>query len=252
MFVSAAGCSSASDVAACMRALPAETVLQTMAPVVDGLHTGPYQPIVDGYVLTQSPYDALRAGTHNHVPFVVGANAMETSRMVANVTTDAQYQAALQAQFGSVATQVYQHYPTANYATPRAALVAATTDSRFVCPARLIARAAAMGQQDHPVYRYFFTHGLDHGAVMPFGAFHGLELPFIFDTVASAAYVPSATEMQLIADMGTAWSNFAKNGDPGWPTYDAQLDRTQVLDEPLSTQNGIRTADCDFWQSLIP
>jgi hypothetical protein len=52
--------------------------------------------------------------------------------------------------------------------------------------------------------------------------------------------------------METAWSNFAKSADPGWPTYDAQLDRTEILDEPLSTQNGIRTQLCDFWESLIP
>src|SRR5262249_31953950 len=149
MVVTAAGCDGASDVAACMRALPANTVLQTLPTTVDGLHTGPYQPIVDGYVLLQSPYDALRAGTHNHVPFVVGSNADETARMVPNVTTDAQYQAALTSLYGAtLATPIYQHYPTANYASPRAALVAATTDARFVCPSRLIARAAAMGQTD--------------------------------------------------------------------------------------------------------
>jgi len=250
MFVMAAGCDTASDVAACMRALPAQTILQTMAPVVDGLHTDAYQPTVDGYVLIQSPYNALMAGTHNHVPFIVGSNADETARMVANVTTDAQYLAALQALYGTLATQIYQHYPSANFATPRAALVRVTTDGRFVCPARLIARAAAMGQHDHPVFRYFFTHGLDHGAVMPFGAFHGLELPFIFDTVSASGYVPSAAEVELVADMGAAWSNFAKTADPGWPTYDAQLDRTEVLDEPPSMQNGIRNADCDFWESL--
>src|SRR5215468_5077533 len=148
--------------------------------------------------------------------------------MVANVTSDAQYQAALSALYGTLATQIYQHYPSANFATPRAALVRVTTDGRFVCPARLIARAAAMGQHDRPVYRYFFTHGLDHGAATPFGAFHGLELPFIFDTIASTGYVPSASESQLTSDMGTAWSNFAKTTDPGWTTYDAQLDRTQI------------------------
>ena len=252
MVVQMAGCDTASDVATCMRTLPPNTVLQTLAPEVNGLVSPPYQPNVDGYVLLQSPYAALLAGAHNHVPFIVGSNANETSRMVPNVTTDAQYMAALQSLYGSNASAIYQHYPSASYASPKAALTQATTDGRFVCPARIIARAAATGQQDQPVYRYFFTHGLDHGVAQPYGAFHGLELFFVFGTASTTGYVPSATEDQLATDMETAWSNFAKNGDPGWPTYDAQLDRTEVLDEPFATQNGIRSSLCDFWETLTP
>ena len=252
MVVQMAGCDTASDVAACMRALPANTVLQTLAPVVDGLHTDAYQPIVDGYVLTQSPYNAMLAGTHNHVPFIVGSNADETARMVPSVTTDAQYMAALSSLYGANASAIHQHYPSASYPSPQAALVQATTDGRFVCPARLIARAAAAGQHDQPVYRYFFTHGLDHGVAQPYGAFHGLELFFVFGTASSTGYVPSSAEVQLATDMETAWSNFAKNADPGWPAYDAQLDRTEILDEPFTTQNGIRSSLCDFWETLSP
>jgi para-nitrobenzyl esterase len=250
--VQMAGCDSASDVAACMRALPANTVLQTLPATVNGLVTRPYQPNVDGYVLVQSPYVALLAGTYNHVPFIVGSNADETARMVPNVTTDAQYMATLQSLYGSNASAIYQHYPAASYSSPKAALIQATTDGRFVCPSRLIARAAATGQQDQPVHRYFFTHGLDHGVAQPSGAFHGLELFFVFGTASSTGYVPSAAEVQLATDMETAWSNFAKNADPGWPTYDAQLDRTEILDEPFATQNGIRSSLCDFWETLTP
>ena len=57
-----------------------------------------------------------------------------------------------------------------------------TTDARFVCPSRRIARAAAGGQSE-PVFRYFFTKSLDSAAAAAFGAYHSLELPFVFGTL---------------------------------------------------------------------
>ena len=50
------------------------------APVEVAGKQGPYQPIIDGYLLTGAPFDVIAKGEHNHVPFVIGSNAEETGR----------------------------------------------------------------------------------------------------------------------------------------------------------------------------
>ena len=143
------------------------------------------------------------------------------------------------------------------FATPRQALIAVTTDVRFVCPSRKIARAAKMGQSA-PVWRYFFTHALDSGAAQVFGAWHGLEVTFLFGALRIAGYVPSAAEEKLSADMIGYWSRLAKTRDPNggnaapWPLYDATSDSHLVLDDPITSSTGLRTARCDFWDSILP
>src|SRR5687768_8703879 len=63
------GCT-AGDVAACLRALPAETLVRALAPDVSALASSPFQPMIDGVVQAAQPQDVIAAGGHAHVPFI--------------------------------------------------------------------------------------------------------------------------------------------------------------------------------------
>src|SRR5262249_38778000 len=136
---------------------------------------------------------------------------------------------------------------------------AVTSDQRFICPTRAQLRASAMGQPDPLPWRYHFAHALDNAplAIRAEGAFHGLELRFVFHNLNTGGYVPSAAETTLADQMVGYWTRFAASGDPNgggspmWPRYDGS-DPAIVLDDPLSTRAGIRTAQCDFWQQHLP
>jgi para-nitrobenzyl esterase len=217
---------------------------------------------VDGWVLPSAPIDALRAGTHHHVPFVIGSNSDETSQSVPNtITTEMIYANAIHMVFGqALGDQVLALYPASDFRGPRAAMVAVTTDARFVCPSRAIARTVAAAQSEH-VYRYFFTHALDNSpnpTVRLLGAWHGLELLWVFGHLNVAAYMPSAGETALSASMIGYWTRFAASGDPNgggasaWPTYDVATDPYLALDDTIAAGAGIRTAKCDFWDKLSP
>jgi para-nitrobenzyl esterase len=259
--VAAAGCASAAAVPACLRGLSAaEVVLAVPAHAsVAGRGSG-FQPAVDGLVLPDLPESLLAAGRHNRVPLVVGANADETGRDAPLLADEAAYRAAVLALVGGsqvVADAILQRYPVAEYGTPRKAYVALTSDAKFICTARRAARAAAAGGS--PVWRYFFTHALDNGGAVQhaLGAFHGLELAFVFDHLEIAGYVPTAGERALAAVVVASWAGLAATGDPGvpgapWPPYDPVRDAFQQLEDPPSTGEGIRTAQCDFWDSLQP
>jgi len=258
-FVTAAGCTDAADVPACLRGLPLAAVVQAVPAhaSVAGRGSG-FQPAVDGLVLPDLPESLLAAGRHNRVPLVVGANSDETGRDAPMLASEAEYRAAVLALVGGIqalADAVVQRYPVAEYGTPRKAYVALTSDAKFICTARRAARAAASGGSR--VWRYFFTHALDNGGAVlhSLGATHGLELAFVFDHLDIAGYTPSAGERALATGIVASWGRLAANGDPAgpgasWPPYDTARDPFQQLEDPLAAGEGVRTAQCDFWDSL--
>ena len=259
--VAAAKCESAPDIARCLRALPAAQLVGALPTTVDVAGPAPvYGPIVDGVALTGAPLDVIGAGGHVAVPLLIGTNADETSKTVPLPTTasDADYRAAVAARFPALGAEVLARYPSSDYASPWAAFVALTTDAKFVCPARRAARAFADGQVE-PVFRYVFSHALDDApAQKKFGAWHGVEVLYVFDHLAVAGYVPSPAETALAATIEHAWARFADGGDPNdgaspppWPRWDA-TDPYLRLDAPLSTGAGVRTAQCDFWDGVSP
>jgi para-nitrobenzyl esterase len=258
--VKAAGCaaSNLAFVRECMRAKPAEEIVSAVPPVILVYASSGqlYGPAVDGWVLPKSPYDALVDGTHNHVPFVIGANADETSRSVPAMPSVAAYEAAIRLQFSVFAPLILSQYPAANYESVQKAYIALTTDSRFVCPSRRIARAAAASQREG-VFRYFFTHVLDSSPARNDGAFHGLELPFVFGTLGSIrGFRPSPGEMELSRAMGEAWFRMAETGRAEvsgitWPEYDPVSDPYLRFGNGLGIEYGVRTENCDFWDRFV-
>ena len=158
---------------------------------------------------------------------------------------------------GSFASQALALYPIAPgyYSDGRSAFAAVATDSQFTCPARRIARAVETSQSE-PVYRYFFSQALRF-PFSSYGAFHGLELAFLFQHLSFPPfYDPSAQEQYLMDAMGGYWSRFAENGNPNaynapmWPPYAAESDPILDLNYGIASGEGLRTTKCDFWDTL--
>jgi para-nitrobenzyl esterase len=258
-FASGLGCGPTD--AACLRALAAGDIIAAQSGIelsMLGLENLQFNPTVDGWVLPDTPLALVTAGLHNDVPFVVGSNSDEMSPGIPLVVTANSYHQAVYDYFGMTAgDQVIAMYDPAVYGTPRKALIALATDVNFGCPARRIARAAA-GSQTSPVYRYLFSHGLDGGIAAPLGAFHALELYFVFQQPKVEIYDMSANELALSHEMLGYWSRFAVTADPNdiaaapWPAYAPGGDAHIVLDTPISAGDGIRTAECDLLDSVMP
>lgn len=247
----------------CLRALPAAQLVALTPdgyPNVAALSQG-WGPHVDGVVVPQPTLAAMQAGAHNQVPLIFGSNADETAKAVPPLT-EAGYTALVTASFGPFADQVLAAYPVADYADPRAAYVALTSDLKFVCNARRAARAADAGQA-LPVRRYHFAYdGYTTGPGVTATAFHGLELVYIFaawGAVASGGieYQPNADDLAISATLQSAWARFAASGDPSgdgldWPVYVGATDDHAVLDAPPGAGQLLRSAQCDFWDDLLP
>ena len=238
------------DVAACLRAAGAEEVIRALPAEIGALSAGAYQPNVDGDVLPEQAEAAIRAGRHHPVPFLVGANADETNLEAPLGMTQPQVDAIVRATFGTtLGDQVLAEYSAIT--PPRTQYVRITSDSRFICPSREIARAVSIGQSE-PSRRYFFRY-----APTAVGAVHGLDVVYVFgtfdavETAGGEPYVPTATDLALSAAMQDLWTTFARTGDPGgdWPAWDA-TDPALVLDATVAVEPGAGADHCDFWRPI--
>ena len=256
--VEAVNCHTAPDQVACLRAVPA-SALSAVESAVGPLDRGAvrYGPVIDGVVVPGNGFDLARQGRQHGVPVIIGTNADETSRMVPQARTDAEYEAAVRQLYGALAPRALAQYPSARFPTPRAALVALTTDATWTCPARRMARLLA-GSQVAPVYRYFFSWRAPSPAGAAIGATHGLEIPFVFRSFPAlgSGFQPDAPATALSEAMQGFWASFAATGEPAeastWPRFPATGDVALGLDSPITALAGVRSADCDFIDSLAP
>ena len=259
--IEATGCHQSDDIAACLRALTPAQIIEARPPITDVAgRSDPLQAFADGDVLLDDPEAVIARGEHNDVPFIAGANADETSLSVPPIATEAAYEAALRAMLGPLTPQVLALYPTAEYDSPQAAYVQVTTDAKFVCGARRAARLAAAGGQA-PVYLYHFTQNLSRAPRLSVaGAYHGIELFFVWQRMELAGYRPTPEETALAQAIGGYWTRFAASGDPSdgrgadpaWPVYATETDEALVLDgDGIRVEAGIRAAKCDFWDAVL-
>ena len=259
--VAAAGCAGAAGgEIACLRGKPGADLLLAMPPqvVVAGRGSTLFQPAVDGDLLPEAPLTTLAAGRGNHVPTVVGSNAEETAASLppaSAIPDEAAYSAVLRADFGPLAPQVLAQYPVRRFASPWEALMRVTTDAKFVCPTRTILHTLHDAPGAAPVWRYFYTHHLENIRRAAY-AQHGIELFFVFQHLSVAGYRPSADEVALAGSIADAWGGLASAGDPGtaqtpWAPWTPETDHHLVLQGgDVRGDDGVRTADCDFWETL--
>lgn len=89
------------------------------------------------------------------------------------------YDAYIRTEYGAEADAVLALYPATDYPVLSRALADITTDQRYTCPAREMARAAS--SSGAPAYLYNFVYD-DWALGQALGAFHGSEIRFIFGT----------------------------------------------------------------------
>jgi para-nitrobenzyl esterase len=248
-YATSLGCTGA-DVLACLRALP--------AAAAEALPPAPYQwgPVIDGYVLPQSPLAMFAAGTHNHLPLVIGSTKFEFANPkapafppISAVVDETSYEAALVKNFGNAnLAAMLAHYPASSFATARDAYIAALSDAYMTCPARQIARSLAASQSE-PAFRYLYMHTDSAGPRMAQGPAHGADFAYWFDAFLS--FTPDDHEQALAMTMSSDLLQVAATGMPAasWPRYGA-ADPTLVLDDTILVASDPHGPECDFWKPI--
>lgn len=261
-FATNVGC--ASQTAACLRAVPAATLVSAQPPIA-------MYPFVDGRLLTETPAAAFASGNFNQVPVISGTNHDEYRLFVAdgydyqgNPLTNAEYTTAVDALWGVLAPFVLPVYPLpANPPADAASLAlgASGTDGLFSCPARDADQSLS---QFVTTYTYEFSDEnapLYFGLVpasFPLGAYHSAEIQYLMNIVGiPAPFTPD--QQTLSATMIGYWTQFAATGDPNfagaptWTPYNSTTDEYQSFVPPTPVVDTTFAGDhlcTTFWDFL--
>jgi para-nitrobenzyl esterase len=267
-----AGVSTAAELAA----LTAEQILaaQDVVAMEMLLEVGAmvFHPVVDGDIVPETPSVGFANGRAADVDLVIGATTDEM-RLFPDVRADTLgademarwLDGFLTSRLGGqppqpgVAADLLAHYIDRHDGSSRAAgsdvWAAVQTDGAMRLPIERIAEAQSAHNPRTFLYQLAYQ---PHHATRDVGAFHAIDLPFVFDTFDSESAGPTWGEFLGIDDAGrelgrvirTAWAAFAATGDPSseatgkWPAYETTgrraamiFDTTSgVLDDPLGAE----------------
>ncbi|MBV8990925.1 MAG: carboxylesterase family protein, partial [Solirubrobacterales bacterium] len=264
-FAAKVGCGLATNVVACLRAVPVDTLIADAGQVEAPFAGGAIGPIVNGTTLPLSPATAIATGRFDHnVSLIIGVARDEfnggeyNDSVVAN--TPGQYQALVSQQFKSMTSAVIARYPLERFpdSSPFIAYRTIMADAFSVCPALHAEQQLA---RRIPVYAYEFddANSLHPNDGLPLGSPHSGQATYLFPSAyGSVQFNPDQAPFrdQLIAE----WAGLAYTGSPTvagtpfWPRFqDGQNvmslvpagDSTPTPASTIATQH-----NCGFWANV--
>jgi carboxylesterase type B len=134
---------------------------------------------------------------------------------------------------------------------PASLWIAMQTDRIFRVPAIRLAERQARHASVY-VYRFDWPSPAFGGLL---GACHGLEIPFVFGTLAheraGELVGRGAAAERLAVGMQDAWLAFARSGDPGWPLYEESKRATRRFGAESGLDFDPMGAERAFWDGKL-
>ncbi len=239
----------------CLRGLSIdELVRDTAVPDGQGRVQGNgLRPVIDVETVPQDPLMAIVSGQNTDLPVVIGTNAHETAGAVPFELTPADLSGLFEGADDATRLTLESLYPAGDGgATLIDSFVRATTDRRFVCPARHLAQRLDNGNESS-VFRYHFRGSLPGPGPGP--AFHGLDMLYLFGVIGSGYDIPDDDPAhQLEATMAQHVAQFTVNGAPAapniWPAWDSAEQHVDI-GPTLTIGTGLGADACLAWQALL-
>jgi para-nitrobenzyl esterase len=184
-------------------------------------------PILDGKLVIETAETIYMAGRQPKIPLMIGNTSAEIGGpFVSNSKTKEE----LFASFGELETEAKAAYDNDGNKKFDEVITKLNTDWVWGEPARMTAKTfIAKGA---PVYVYQFGYvPASAQQRSPYGAGHGSEVSFVFNTLNARWGNPGEAtpeEKELARIMNSYWVNFAKTGNPNgtglpnWPVYNNQ------------------------------
>jgi para-nitrobenzyl esterase len=184
-------------------------------------------PILDGKLVVETAESAYKAGRQPRMPLMIGNCSAEIGgAFVSNAKTEEE----LFATFGDLASEAKAAYDPNGVKSFEEIITQFNTDWVWGEPARMTAKVFL--DKGAPAYMYQFGYVPPASRERsPYGAGHGSEVSFVFNTLHARWGPPvesTPEEKELARVMCAYWANFAKNGNPNaqglpnWPRYNNQ------------------------------
>ncbi|WP_127502596.1 carboxylesterase/lipase family protein [Actinoplanes solisilvae] len=206
-----------------------------------------FSPVVDGDVLPVTPWVALSGGAGRDIDLLVGHTRDEQRLFTA-----------IDGLLGQISQeQAYEALavlaPEAGYpeASPEELYELVHSDWLFRMPSQHLAESQALGGGRVHAYELTWPAPGMGGAL---GACHGLDVPLVFGNLDRGqpalllGETPTPEAEKLSAEMRTAWTGFAADGNPGWPAYDTTRRLTRIFDTEAAVTPYPEEVSRRIWQ----
>ena len=203
-----------------LRGVSAESLLTKSMTALPGHY---FDAVIDHRTMQRSPLDTLRHAKSTKMEVLIGTNAdewlmyIDEKASLVDLEKIIAQNAAEQA--SSLASEVGQE------ADVRRAIDRVETAVNILCPSRyLAARITELGGRG---WVYYFSRQRPGPGGGKLGAYHGTEIPYVFDTHDDWLPVDD-TDRRLTEAVMDYWVQFARSGDPNstklpeWPVYSGQ------------------------------
>ncbi|MCF8317313.1 MAG: carboxylesterase family protein [Haliscomenobacter sp.] len=208
-----------------LRALKVEEIIdggqETDGPNGPRIYSG---PILDGKLVVETAESAYMAGRQPKVPLMIGNCSAEIG---GPFVSNAKSKEELFASFGHLEGDAKAAYDSDGTKSFNEIITTFNTDWVWGEPSRMTAKVFIAKKA--PTYMYQFGYVPSNGQQRsPFGAGHGSDVSFVFNTLNArwgTQGEPSDQEKELAKTMNIYWTNFARTGNPNgegitnWPNY---------------------------------
>ena len=257
-----------------LRQLGTDAVLaaqsQTVMDLLLEVGPMPFHPVVDGSLIPAKPSELLGTTAATDVDVLIGATAHELRLFKQELPAQNSEQILHGMVSGYIAERtgaepeageveaVVEEYRQAAHSTPWTSdsdvLTAINTDVSMREPIQRIADFRAESGTQTYMYDFRWRSQADPDK----GAFHAIDLPFVFDSFDVDGWrefigAGIAAE-ELGRGMRSAWAAFAGSGDPStdelgpWPRYDLDLRLTMILDGTSAVESDPHRQERSMWR----
>ncbi|MBK8478719.1 MAG: carboxylesterase family protein [Opitutaceae bacterium] len=224
-------------------------------PAVDLVGTGGFRPIVDGWLLNDTPTAGNAAGAGLDVPVMTGFMANDPLLSLPTLSSAEAYEGHLRQVFGVAAQRFRELYPAGDLETMRRVLLESARDRQRVAGFLWARQRVRAGQS--PVYTYHFERAVPWPEHPEYGAFHSGELPYFFDNLGVLARPWTPVDREL-ADLVVGYlERFASTGNPNrpgapaWAPVDGATPQTQQLGERVQPMALCSPERLEFWRGQL-
>ena len=212
--------------------------------------------VIDDFVLPD-PSQALADGRFNKVPLLIGMNSDEGTLFTKGIRfrRPIGYRLMLNKYFPGQVEGVMEYYPGNTGQEATESMKVLMGDTMFLQPGRRF--ADYVSDAGVPVYFYVFSRSPPFAARSGLGAFHALEIGYIFENLdRQNRTMFTSADRRLSRIMSEYWRSFATSGvpkaqgQPDWPKYDSRTARYIQLDESIEVKEKYRQAHYKFLREM--
>lgn len=216
-----------------------------------------YFPVIDGEIVTAMPINNVRNGSGAACDLMIGYNTDEMNYFLlpTGLLKKIKYNFILKLAVKKIhpaptaLIEVYKkEYPNKNLGELFSAIL---TSYQAQVPSIRFANAHAKSGRTF-MYEFGWPSSVANGT---YGAYHGLELPFVFNnlnvvTGPSGMLGPDGAPPELGDKMQNAWVQFATTGNPGWDAYNVAERKTMLINKTWLLQTNPHAKILTSWNGV--